>query len=237
MKKIIIIFAVTLLLISCDKRKDFYYMENENAEFVIQNQLSNSHSYYSATINGNTIVDTVKLGNDYDFKLKIGKAEQFVKLTYSGNMLMKINGDDYTSPVDVTTKEWINFKLVPYTVGTFDLVLVFLDSYDKIQTINLRLVVFDNRTPVISNWILYSVGNLSTLHKKIVLTANDPDQIYGGGISYYQYIIGSDTTNHPSNELNYIFPAVGNYDIGIRCKDNNGAWSNFIQVSNFYISE
>lgn len=238
MKKFIIFILSSLILLSCDKRKDFYYLENENSNFSISHELLNNHSYYSATISDNLIIDTVKIGNDYHFKLKFNKEENIVDFTYNGIPELKINSIDYSSnSIKLETNEWIDFSVIIVNEGVYNLSFVITDSYGKSKTLKLKLVVFINRLPIITDWIIYTVGDLSPLHKRILLTAKDPDEIYGGGISYYQYIINGDTTNYPDNQMNYIFPSSGYYSFGFRCKDNDGYWSNIIQINNYYISD
>lgn len=237
MKKIFIIITGLFILFSCDKRKNYYYLENQSDGFSVSYNLLDSHSSETAVRDKVSFIDTAKIGFDYHFRIKIKKLEKSVRMKYSGNILLKVNNDDYVDEIDINTNTWINMSLVPFNEGPHELNIVFEDSYGKTKELNIKLFVFNNRSPVISDWILYTVGDLSPLHKRIILTANDPDEIYGGGISYYQFIINGDTTNYPGHEMDYIFPAEDYYDFGIRCKDNNGAWSNFIQVSNYFVDE
>lgn len=238
MKKTTLLILLSILFLSCDKRKDFYYLENEKSDFSISHKLLNNHSYYSSTsIAENNIIDTVKIGNNYNLKLKFNKAEDFVDFSYNGILQLKVKDVDYTSTIKLETNEWIDLSLIIVNEGDYNISFVISDSYGKTREFKIKLIVFNNRTPVIDDWVIYTVGNLSPLHKRIVLTSKDPDEIYGGGISYFQYIINNDTTNYPDSSMDYIFPSAGYYDIAIRCKDNNDAWSNNIQLSSYYISD
>lgn len=235
MKKIILLILSSLVLLSCDKRKDFYHLEYLKEEFKIDYELLNSHSHYSAIKNKYEIIDTLKLNNDYKLKFKLNKD---VKIQISSNT------DDYLINNSILNQEqsfakdsWIEIIVSPNTVGLFTMRIYIIDDYDVKRELTIRLNVFNNKSPITNSWDIIDLNSLSSLHKKIIINAVDPDEIYGGGISYYQYIINGDTTNYPDSEMNYIFPNAGLYNIGVRCKDNDDSWSNLIQVNNIYISD
>lgn len=219
-----------VVLISCDKRKDYYGDINEPSDVNIA--LLNSHSSYSATINEKNYKDTLKLNQIYKMNIALADESNFVKVVFLGDGALAIDSVVFASG-DVACGMHL-FEWTAVNEGLNNFVLKFTDVYGVESIYNFQIFVFENKTPVTS-WELFHVGNLDPLEKKIVVTGEDGDQIYGGNILYYEYVIGSDTTFYPGNQFFYVFPSAGNYTIGVRAMDSNYEWGNQITINNFPI--
>lgn len=228
----IFIIPIIALLFSCDKRKDLY--ENSNGASQVNIVLENSSSNFSATINGNSITDTMKLGQPYLFSLSVSDESGFIDLEFSGDDSMKVDGEFFTSTT-ISRNDIHNFEFIPSSIGDKYFSLKFTDVYGVETTYSFHIVVFKNRTPTIS-WELFNINQLSPLEKSIVVFGQDGDEYYGGKIIYYQFVIDSDTTFMTNNQLNYVFPSTGNYFISVKCMDSDLEWSNEISISDYAIT-
>ncbi len=226
-----IIIALTFIIFSCDKRKDYYSTTNKAS--TVSLAVTNPSTSFSTTIDGNNITDTMKLGQKYTFSLGVTDEATNVDLVFQGDGSIKMDGTAFTT-TSVLRNDNHLFEYDPNSVGDKYFTLTFKDVFGVETIYNFHIVVFLNRIPTI-DWALFNTNLLSPLDKTIVVTGQDGDYIYGGNIVYYQYVIGADTTLTESNELHYVFPSVGNYLISVKCKDSNSEWSNEITVGNYVI--
>lgn len=227
-----ILFVLFLGLVSCDKRKDFY--GTSNSAVTGQLFLLNTHSGATAIWNNErSVSDSLKLNKTYKFKINVTDENAMVKGVFSGDGSIVMNGSSFTAAnvsTGMNTFEW-----TAVNEGWNLFYLTFEDSYGIETAYEFNIFVFENKLPY-TTWVLEHVGNLSPLEKRIVVTGSDGDQIYGGNILYYQYIINGDTTNFPGSQFYYVFPSAGNYSIGVRAMDNNWQWGNEITISNYAIN-
>lgn len=233
MKSIRIIGIVALLTLtySCDKRSDYFGDNNEPAGLNFQ--LLNSHSGTTSTLNGDNLIDTLKLGQEYKMNLTINDEAPSVTVLFSGQGNLTVDGSSFTSGQLSNGNHQVNWNVV--APGTYQFDISITDNYGVSSVRHFKIVVFDNKVPY-TYWVLNDVGALNSLEKEIVVSGYDQDEIYGGSILYYQYIINGDTTNNPYNHLNYIFPSAGNYFISVRAMDSNWEWGNEISINNYPIN-
>lgn len=232
MKNLVLFVVAGFVVLSCDKRNDIYASRNQNP--VTEVTLLNSHSIASATwLSDTVVVDTLKMGNYYRFKLNVTDESHTMKFSYSGNGALYKNGELFTASENLEIGEHL-FEWVPGQLGEIPFSIVLTDAYGKSKSYEFRINVFDNMIPEIS-WIVEHVGLVSPLDKKIVVSGEDGDELYGGTILYYEYVINQDTTIYPSNEFNHVFAQSGNYRISVRAKDSNNAWSNTVTVDPYVI--
>lgn len=220
----------SVVALSCDKRTDYFESINEEVQSVLT--LGNSHSSVSGTINDKTIIDTLKQGNDYSFSLNLIDESEF-NLSFEGDGDLEMNNIPFNSGNLVSGSYDFLWKID--TVGVYNFSIKIIDNYSVETVYSFTINVFYNKTPQIW-WELIDDGSLGDLHKKLVVHGADQDELFGGGIIYYQYVIGVDTTNHPYSEMNYIFPSDGLYDIGIKAMDNNYEWSNEVFIHNYPVN-
>lgn len=233
MKKIKIFGTLLIIasLLSCDKRKDYFGENNKGA--VVNYHLLNSHSGTTSTLNGDYLIDTLKLGQNYKMNLSISDEAQSVSVSFTGQGGLLVDGLSFTS--GKLTNGTHLFEWVESTEGTFEFDIKVTDNYGVENIRHFKIVVFENKVPY-TYWTVENVGALNPLEKEIVVYGTDQDEIYGGSILYYQYIINGDTTNNPYNHLNYIFPSAGNYFISVRAMDSNWEWGNQISINNYPIN-
>ena len=242
MKNILLIITGTLCLISCDKRKDFFTEKNQPIYTHIN--LTNPHSHISSTMNGYNIVDTLKLGFDYTFEINLtdesliiptftGAGELFMTTHTSPNSYISFN--DLSSNTSIPSGTY-KFRWETIQLGINEFSISFKDVYEVVTTYNFRIYVFDNIAPY-TWWEVVHDGSLDSLHKKVIIHGNDGDALYGGHILYYQIVIGTDTTNYPDSQMNYIFPQEGVYLISLRALDSNNQWGNTSTMNNVLIEK
>lgn len=235
MKKTILLLIVGVALWSCDKRMDYFSESNVPVEGVVQ--MTNSHSSSTATVNGNDIRDTMKLGNPIHFSLDLTDEITSIRFKFTGDGDLELNGEAVgegeESVVDISST--LNFKWDVAAQGVYYFKLAFTDAYDEVTIYNFKIVVFVNRIPNIS-WTLNPVGNLSSMDYQFYVEGYDADVLWGGGIIYYEYVINGDTTFYPWHNMSYVFPEPGQYYISVRAMDNDNAWSNTVTQANFVIN-
>jgi len=233
MKTILIVTAVLYFsLISCDKRKDLFWETNNGPVTALT--LENVHSSYSHTkINDSTYIDTLKLGSYYRFKIDLSDENASMDFSFVGDGQLYKNGSLFNGASSIENGVH-SFEWLPDTTGSQTFKIAFTDVYGARKSYQFTINVFINRVPTLS-WILESVGNLSPLEKRIVLNAHDGDEVYGGQILYYEYVINSDTTLYPGSTFYYVFPEQGSYLISVRAIDSNLEWSDAVTIDPYLI--
>src|SRR6218665_154261 len=225
MKSLLIIILICFSFISCDKRKDVYSERNKQPVCSVV-LLNNSSSFSSTWLNDSIVVDTLKQGRYYRFKLSLNDESHKMTFNYSGAGTLYKNGVNFSSSDELEVGDHL-FEWLPDVnqVGDVPFSISMTDSYGKVRTYEFRINVFVNRVPEVS-WVIEHVGLVGPFDKKIVVSGTDGDEIYGGTILYYEYVINEDTTVSPLSEFNYVFPQAGNYHISVRAMDSNNEWSN-----------
>lgn len=232
MKYLIALFTLALIVVSCDKRKDFYRESNKTPDGTLT--LDNTHSSVSSTIvNDSTIIDTLKIGFVYRFTISFEDESESADFDYSGDGNLYEYGFNCSNNDHISTGTHM-YEWSPTTIGENYFTIRITDKYGKTIVYNFHVHVFDNRVPQIS-WVLEDVGNITPLEKKIVVSGNDGDALYGGSVLYYEYVINQDTTLYPGNEFFYIFPQAGNYLISVRAFDSDNQWSNPVIIDPYAI--
>lgn len=232
MKIIFTIILCSVLFISCDKREDKYYLDNNAPLGSIAFQ--NSHSTFSLTrLNDSVFRDTLKIGQIYRFAIDLRDESPNMEFSFNGNGSLHKDALLFNSATEINNGLHY-FEWTPDSIGVNHFKISITDVYGKRISYDMTIYVFENRVPVVS-WVLQDVGNISPLEKKIVVSGFDGDALYGGSILYYEYVIDSDTTLFPSNVYHYVFPHSGNYLISVRAIDSNYDYSNAVIISQYNI--
>lgn len=230
MKHLTILFCL-IFLFSCDKRKDFF--TNQNIPSTGYLKLTDPLNSLTSTINGNSVIDTLKLGQSFTFTFQITDENQYLNLKFDGDGELKMDGASFTQN-DITRNDKHSFVWTSNLIGDNNFQLIFKDKYGAETIYNYKIIIFKNRIPKIS-WLIKDIGILSPYEKEIDVSGLDGDDLYGGKIIYYQYIINQDTTLFTGNKMKYIFPGQGLYNISVRAKDNDDEWSDPVIISNYPI--
>lgn len=237
MKQIFYALLMGVALVSCDKREDLFYKTNQ--AIVSTMNLQNSHSGYSATINGNAIQDTVKLGFDYRFDILTSDENESIRIEFEGDGTMLMDGGVLTSGNYLNGNH--EFVWGVTTPGEYSFKVKLIDVYDVETVYNFSIHVFENRLPY-TWWEVIDDNSLGPLHKIIRVHGGDGDQIYGGEITYCRIQIDNNIDDYPAatwnglQDYHYIFPAPGNYTISVKAMDSNGEWGNEIILNNYPIN-
>lgn len=232
MKYLVVIVAIAVLF-SCDKREDYFGINNSapQSDLVV----TNTFSYLTTDIDGNKIYDSIKVNHNYSFMLNVLDESEELYIKFEGPGTMLVNGTNLPSSDSVAVGHGTHsFVWNSSVVGLNQFKVSVSDGFGDAAVYYFNINVISNILPIFS-WIVEDVGNLDSLEKRIVVTGDDGDLFYGGGILYWQYIIDSDTTNYPGKEFYYIFPSPGQYSIGVRAMDNDNQWSNTIYINNYTI--
>lgn len=233
MKKGIYLLALLSLLWSCDKRKDLFRETNQGSNVLVT--LNNPQSPVSSEkISETEFIDTTKLSKLYRFSINLSDESDYVMIEFIGSGTMHMDGNPLSGSAVEAVVGLHNFEWQAPAVGNHDVTIKLTDVYDVVTEVKFHLHVFTNLIPTVI-WQVQDVGNVSPLEKKIVVNGLDQDQLYGGGILYYEYVINQDTTYYPTNQFYYVFPSAGNYLISVRAKDNDNEWSAASVVSNYSI--
>jgi len=235
---IILGLLVGWVLFSCDKRKDYFRNNHENT--TINLRLLNAHSTESATIDtdSKTITDTVKIGFNYLFEFQLTDKYP-VQIQSEGQGDLYINSKGYYIPFKNTelTQGTFKFNWIPNLgAGDYHFSLSFTDDFGNTTKYDFYLHVFLNRVPQIE-WDLVPVGEKGDLHYRFTTTGQDGDHLYGGLIKYYEFVVNQDTTLYSNSYMDYVFPKEGFYALSVRALDSNDEWSNFSQISSYYVAK
>ena len=231
--KTIAVCSLVVTLFSCEKRSDKYADENTAPSGTISSKLniwSDSDDYT------NVIIDSLKNQNEYKIayryfdnagqtQLKISKPE-FGKVLYQG---IEITYDSY---FDVSNN-YDKYSYVSDSLGNEQIDFTVKDPYDLEQNSTLFLYVFKNLLPTTS-FEMVGLNNLESLEYKIDASKSfDADDKFGGGLVLFQYVIDNDTTYHPYNTMNYIFPEIRDYVISVKAMDSDSIWSPYQTIGVF----
>jgi len=223
MKRIIYLLALLGLVSSCDKRADYLELGNEQPllELSSQNNAWSLDNTYKTVL-----VDSIKIGYPYELSYRITDEQINNDLSYSAvGVSVNTTGGDLNyddSDLDKTGSLTVNTT----SYGNKTCVLTAEDGFGTTASATLELMSFYNLDPV-AQFFVQRTDILSDYEIMIDASSSfDKDQLYGGEVSYYQFIIDSDTTNFPDPTMYYSFPGpTFGAVIGVRVKDNSGGWS------------
>ena len=224
----IFILALSYLLSSCDNRENFLREANLPPKLELIN-----------SVGGPATTDSVKL------TLKSIKKFVEYKFTVSGNKVDKIvfiktvNGSGTLTTAGITGD---GERTVPngtysilYTPSAPGKTLIHLeakDSFKNIKEAQVEVVAFQNLDPS-ANLILNNIAILDPKEYEFDASGSyDRDRKFGGGISSYEFKIGTKKvlTNQP--KVKWIFNSSGNYEIGVTVKDADGGSDTFTKIIN-----
>lgn len=198
-----LLFAV-LLISSCDTREDYFLDLNKAPEIVLTK---------NGVVMEESIIDTLKIGRNKTINYEI-LDEEFLSLNYelSGNGI-DVNIDNNTVSIQTTTK------------GKSEITLFTQDSFLAHKRRKVIIETIDNWFPV-AKMKMANVAVVSPNEVEIdASTSYDADARFGGKITMYEYDLNNNVFQSPLSKIRYIFGSSGQKKIGVRVKDNEGAWS------------
>ncbi len=163
----------------------------------------------------------MKFRNEYyllDYQIIDEQTDLSPSLFYRLNVLQEtINLDQKT------------IKLYPENTGLMKAVYAVSDNYITAYD-TIEITVFANLPPVAG----FEVTN-TQIHDPLECNINaalsyDKDAAHGGTIINYEYKINTFTITSTDNNINYIFPQQGNYNIKVRVQDDDNTWSEYKSI-------
>jgi hypothetical protein len=206
----ILLAALCLATLGCDKSNDFFLSVNQDPVISI---------FYK----GNEIdsfVDSIKIGTPLYFEYNIQDEENLSLLP-----------SDTTVGVNFQFGR-NSFHIHGDTEGFFNVQLFTFDSFNVRSAVPFSLRVFRNLKPI-------CVLNSSSLGEKTVevdlSSSYDKDKRFGGSIVMYEFDFNGYIFESTSSKVRHVFATNGQKRIRARVKDNNNEWSNweekYVQVN------
>lgn len=234
MKKILL-GIIIISLFSCDKREDFLSGLNEAPVLLIDSKDNPGTNTPTPTT---SVIDSFKLSL-VPYRLNVASSDDSQNSSLTAFISPSESFDFIqNSPVINGTKEEINGIVYfnPSTAGTYIINVVAQDKFAVTTTVEAKVVIFNNKPPIIPNIIVTSDPIVDPKEYNLdASSAFDQDNKYGGSIVKYNWVItGSTYTYDVETEfsiIQHIFPVAGTYQIKARCLDNDGDWSTFKIVS------
>lgn len=202
MKNILAYIFLGVILISCNKREDYFHTLNLAPKMNFSNGL-------------NAISDSIKIGGEpFTTSFILEDEEKLtVKATQSkGTDKLSLDGNKIT--------------IYGVTEGINDIKISVEDSYKVEGSVSIRLTVFKNAKPLTKITAEQSVG--VSKYEVYINAKNsvDIDNRFGGKIVLYEYKIGNNyMVQTELSEIRYIFNSPGQKQIAVRTLDNDGEWS------------
>lgn len=203
-----IIIIISFILFSCEEWTD-YYKENNQKPTILIRKYESEHEYQKS------ISDSLKLNFSYTLDIRLTDDLDPEKLTLS-YLPFEFDGDFIL--------EGNLLKIFPSKPGKENISVICQDIYSKSDTATIKLTIFNN---------VFPIAKLSFIYKNGILHINssesyDPDQKYGGGIVEYEFFIGGNNISWNKPVIDITTSIVNSTAIGVRVKDNEGAWSNWV---------
>lgn len=233
MKKYFIVYiSIVFIISSCDKRKDYFREFNEPPTLQINSKdnIGSNHIVYT-----NDVVDSFKISQS-PYRLNVLSSDEsegnLIEAFVSPNDNIVFNKN---APIKKGSLEEISGVILftPSSANTYIINLSAKDRFEEESFADARIVVFNNKPPVIPWLIITHDPNLNQYEYNMDASAAfDQDEKYGGEIVKYNWQVdGNYNVETEFNIIQYIFPAPGTYQVRVRCQDNDGDWSAFRTVS------
>jgi hypothetical protein len=214
--KICLVFfflAAQLFLSSCDNRKDYFIEVNKAPILTLVKN--------GVELTGNTLSDSLKIGEPFSLHYCISDEEK---------IRIQVTQEQQQNTVDIGS-ELISFTGV--TEGQNLVNLTAEDSFNEEAKFSITFTVFRNIAPVAS-FTVKKIGVSSPYEYEVDASASyDKDARFNGKISEYEYTLANYKFSTTLSKVRYVFGSVGQKQIRVRVKDNNGDWSN--QVSEYVV--
>lgn len=215
LKCLTVSLALTMLLASCDSRKDYFYEVNKAPILSLTKN--------GVELTGSTLSDSLKIGEAYALRYSIIDEEKVSAKT------IQEQGENTTSIGAETIT--INGS----TEGQSRLIIEAKDSFGAKADFSVSFTMFRNLAPVAA-FSVTKIGISSPYEYEVDATASfDKDAKFNGHIVEYEYTLQNYVLSTTLNKIRYIFGSAGQKKISVRVKDNTGDWSE--QVSKYIVLE
>ncbi len=184
----------------------------------------------SKTLENQTLKDSLKIGRhskmqSYSFQVEV--IADYPELIEIGASYDESQGV-LTAIHKIETQENKNIyqlEFVPSSIGKKELTVYAVDHYGHRSNVYLELMVYENLIPVAIMQYKKN-GSIRPGHFEInALLSYDQDEKYGGYITEYVFEINGKKIETEKPLIEYIFQAPGQYELKLKVRDNDGAWS------------
>lgn len=223
--KNITIIILALGLFSCDDALDFLLDENQapSLELIDQEGMNVNEISTRMKLSLKSLKDTYTF--DYRISDVENGLEQVSLQLLAGDAVLLYEGAE-TSSLPIEEGRY-SVEIMPTSFNTIiELRLTAKDAFGASSSVNVALEVFENLPPV-ANFIIQELKIQDEKEYQFNATESfDQDQDLGGGIAAYEYTINDGpirVTTDP--EFKWVFPSKGGYEVKLRVKDTDGAYS------------
>ena len=181
-------------------------------------------------MNANSLVDTMKIsaGEFYSFSFAIqdDRNEWELSFTPFDEGLVYLNEVVVSDAPSTITVDNGKFDFRALEAGSAGFSIIVKDEAGLSSNATVDIEVIDNYLPV-ANLTLEQTDEVAPYQVMIDASASiDADEKWGGGIVEYEYeLVGFYTTITDRDQIDYIYPEPGLYEVKLRAKDTDGAWS------------
>lgn len=183
-------------------------------------------------LNGAEVIrDTMKysLQPEYVFSFSIedDQAERHLEVENLQNALLYFQGkiiNDTEANISGIKNGQLTFKALQH--GEFNFRINVKDPQGLSTAAEVKLNMLDNLLPV-AKLALAQTNDPAPYQISVDgIESFDLDAKWGGKVTAYEFMVDDFyTTETVRQKIEYIFPEPGTYTIGLRVKDNDGAWS------------
>jgi hypothetical protein len=206
-------FMLLLLQYSCSRRSDFYL--NKNTEPVLYSKFSHStESYY---------YDTLKYRNEKSI-FHFGIDDE------AGTATLTANSSKRSDVIEITNNETLTITVKE--TGDALITCEAVNVFEKKMEFKIYMHTFINLPPITIADVRAIPTGLSAFEIEIDASKSyDLDAKFGGGIVKYNYKINNNYDVETTlSKIRYIFDSGGQKRILVRVQDNDGVWSEFVEL-------
>lgn len=226
---------VVIILFSCGETKDFLEDLNEGPQI---------------NFNGNTLEpilkDSIKISpvvSQIKYKIALRVTDRnnniaevrYDQLLGTGTLRqddVEIISNNITFRKDSAILE---FDYYPTVFGLHQFSITVKDDFGLSSKAILELTAFDNLPPR-AHFTAGKLGQRSRYEWKIDARESfDRDAKYGGAVKEYEYTVLGKIYTLLRSDIVIIFPQTGIYSVAVRVKDNDGKWSDKLEISNLQV--
>lgn len=208
MKHFIFIPLLILLTISaCTNTEDYFRQFNQIPEITVRKNIDDEFTTITS--------DSTKVTEKYFLYYNISDEEENLKIYIDCDKAFNYKVFDDEKKIEISAENPISGKFRIYTK----------DSFGDIGEMVMQLTFFKNKPPV----AILEIEDIPGFNNEKRLDASksyDTDFEFGGKITLYSFFVnGKEISKIYHSYMNYSFPQSGEYQIGLRVRDNDYEWS------------
>ena len=210
---VILQIFILVLLNACNTSDDYFKKLNHKPEITVKGEWDSDFFRKES--------DSVKVRNSYNLYYKIYDEEG-----------EKLTAYIFCDPFLTYTKDNEKIIITATREGKGKFKIYTTDSFGATDELIIQFTCFNNLPPVAILEIEDIPGFPKNEKRLNASQSYDQDNKYGGEIALYRFYIKNIAQNSEKEfekayhaYMDYTFPTSGEYEIGLRIKDNDGQWS------------